>query len=157
METLSRCVFTGMEHPIFVKIQEAAEVVELSKKLEHKAISSNSVLLSGSHQGHVHVSYQQATGGIILAFVGVLPGRVRHVFLMVWPAFTLSIFCVSTLYKCSGCIFYDCTLPHVLCHGLALVQRTPVGHAVKHPEYHDQSLPVPVSACHIRSQPAVVN
>eukprot|EP00892_Ulva_mutabilis_P000708 jgi/Ulvmu1/10638/UM066_0018.1 len=59
-----------MEHPIFVKLQEAAEVVALAQNnLEHKAISPNSVLLAGVSQCHVHVSYQQATGGIILAFV----------------------------------------------------------------------------------------
>lgn len=56
-----------------MKIQESAEVVALSQKLEHKAISPNSVLLSGSNDCHVHVSYQQASGGIILAFVGMCP------------------------------------------------------------------------------------
>lgn len=53
-----------------MKIQESAEVVALSQNLQHKAISPNSVLLSGSDSCHVHVSYQQVSGGIILAFVG---------------------------------------------------------------------------------------
>jgi hypothetical protein len=61
-----------MNSPVFNKVKEAVEIVNLARKLEDHALSPHSVLMQGRDDTHLHVDYVPETGGITLAFVGAL-------------------------------------------------------------------------------------
>lgn len=61
-----------MDSPIFNKVKEAAEIVQLARTLEDHALSPHSVLMKGREDSYLHVDYVPETGGITLAFVGAL-------------------------------------------------------------------------------------
>jgi hypothetical protein len=63
---------SNMNSPVFNKVKEAVEIVNLARKLEDHALSPHSVLMQGRDDTHLHVDYVPETGGITLAFVGAL-------------------------------------------------------------------------------------
>lgn len=56
--------------PILCKIKEAAGFIARSQAAGQHALSERSVRLEGAEGCFLHVDYDQATAGIILAFVG---------------------------------------------------------------------------------------
>jgi hypothetical protein len=61
---------SNMNSPVFNKVKEAVEVVNLARKLEDHALSPHSVLMQGRDDTYLHVDHVPETGGITLAFVG---------------------------------------------------------------------------------------
>ena len=57
-------------HPILSKIREAAGFVARSQAAAPHTLSERSVCLPGAESCCLHLDYDQATAGIILAFVG---------------------------------------------------------------------------------------
>jgi hypothetical protein len=63
---------SNMNSPVYNKVKEAVEIVNLARKLEDHALSPHSVLMQGRDDTYLHVDHVPETGGITLAFVGTL-------------------------------------------------------------------------------------